>query len=129
MGHLGCGGRTSTQAVSRSVITSTIPVSIRFLTHLAIALALAVASAPKARAAPAPAAAKSAGYEFDDSHFHLTNYIQEGITPQQFLKIMGTRVGRSTLFGIPLQQEWSFRNSGDDAPTYYLDSDSPLYYY
>ena len=42
---------------------------------------------------------------------------------------MGTRVGRSTLFGIPLQQEWSYRNSGDEAPTYYLDSDSPLYYY
>src|SRR6185436_1443179 len=48
---------------------------------------------------------------------------------QAFLKIMGTRVGRSTLFGIPLQQQWSYRNSGDEAPTYYLDSDSPLYYY
>jgi predicted TIM-barrel fold metal-dependent hydrolase len=42
---------------------------------------------------------------------------------------MGTRVGRSTLFGIPLQQQWSYRNSGDEAPTYYLDTDSPLYYY
>ncbi|HEV8479783.1 MAG TPA: amidohydrolase family protein [Candidatus Eisenbacteria bacterium] len=42
---------------------------------------------------------------------------------------MGTRVGRSTLFGIPLQQEWSYSNSGDEAPTYYLDSDAPLYYY
>jgi hypothetical protein len=90
---------------------------------------LALASHPPATAAPAPAPAKPAGYEFDDSHFHLTNYIQEGITPQQFLKIMGTRVGRSTLFGIPLQQQWSYRNSGDEAPTYYLDSDSPLYYY
>ena len=69
------------------------------------------------------------GYEFNDTHFHLTNYIQEGITPQQFLKIMGARVGRSTLFGIPLQQQWSWRNSGDEAPTYYLDTDSPLYYY
>jgi hypothetical protein len=68
-------------------------------------------------------------YEFNDSHFHLTNYIQEGITPQQFLKIMGDRVGRSTLFGIPLQQQWSDRVSGNDAPTYYLDTDSPLYYY
>jgi len=69
------------------------------------------------------------GYEFDDSHFHLTNYIQEGITPRAYLKIMGTRVGRSTLFGIPLQQTWSYRVSGDQAPTYYLDSDAPLYYY
>jgi len=69
------------------------------------------------------------GYEFSDSHFHLTNYIQEGITPRQFLAIMGTRVERSTLFGIPLQQQWSYRVSGDDAPTYYLDSDAALYYY
>jgi hypothetical protein len=42
---------------------------------------------------------------------------------------MGTRVGRVALFGIPLQQQWSYRNSGDRAPTYYLESDSPLYYY
>ncbi len=42
---------------------------------------------------------------------------------------MGTRVGRSTLFGIPLQQQWSYANSGDFAPTYYLHSDAPLYYY
>jgi hypothetical protein len=67
--------------------------------------------------------------QFYDSHFHLTNYIQQGLTPQQFLQIMGTRVGRSTLFGIPLQQEWSYANSGDYAPTYYLASDAPLYYY
>jgi hypothetical protein len=67
--------------------------------------------------------------EFYDSHFHLTNYVQQGITVQQFLQIMGTRVGRSTLFGIPLQQQWSYNNSGDFAPTYYLQSDAPLYYY
>ena len=42
---------------------------------------------------------------------------------------MGGRVGRSTLFGIPLQQQWSYANSGDFAPTYYLQSDAPLYYY
>ena len=42
---------------------------------------------------------------------------------------MGTRVSRSTLFGIPLQQQWSYANSGDFAPTYYLQSDAPLYYY
>ncbi|PWU02484.1 MAG: amidohydrolase [Bacteroidetes bacterium] len=66
---------------------------------------------------------------FYDSHFHLTNYVQEGITAKQFLQIMGTDVGRSTLFGIPLQQQWSYGNSGDFAPTYYLASDAPLYYY
>ena len=42
---------------------------------------------------------------------------------------MGDKIGRSTLFGIPLQQEWSYENSGDFAPTYYLQSDAPLYYY
>jgi len=67
--------------------------------------------------------------EFYDSHFHLTNYIQEGIDIRAFLGIMGTRVERSTLFGIPLQQQWSYANSGDFAPTYYLQSDAPLYYY
>ena len=66
---------------------------------------------------------------FNDSHFHLTNYVQEGIDAADFLRIMGTRVGRSTLFGIPLQQQWSYANSGDFAPTYYLQSDAPLYYY
>lgn len=66
---------------------------------------------------------------FYDAHFHLTNYVQEGIDIQQFLKIMQGKVGRSTLFGIPLQQQWSYNNSGDFAPTYYLASDAPLYYY
>src|SRR3954453_11282103 len=78
-----------------------------------------------------PIGAQQAGAanEFYDSHFHLTNYVQQGITPRQFLQIMGTRVGRSTLFGIPLQQQWSYANSGKFAPTYYLQSDAPLYYY
>ena len=67
--------------------------------------------------------------QFNDSHFHLTNYVQEGISGPQFLNIMGSRVGRSTLFGIPLQQQWSFANSGEYAPTYYLQTDAPLYYY
>ena len=78
-----------------------------------------------ALASQAPAAADA----FNDSHFHLTNYIQEGIDPRAYLKIMGSRVARSTLFGIPLQQQWSYANSGDFAPTYYLHSDAPLYYY
>jgi predicted TIM-barrel fold metal-dependent hydrolase len=45
------------------------------------------------------------------------------------MEIMGTTIGRSTLFGLPLQQTWSYQNSGDFAPTYYLASDAPLYYY
>jgi hypothetical protein len=77
----------------------------------------------------AAAQTTSAASEFNDSHFHLTNYVQRGISPRDFLKIMGTRVSRSTLFGIPLQQQWSYANSGDFAPTYYLHTDAPLYYY
>jgi len=68
-------------------------------------------------------------YEFDDSHFHLTNYVQQGPDIHAFLETMGTKVGRVALFGIPLQQTWSYENSGDFAPTYYLHSDAPLYYY
>ncbi|MCG3204616.1 MAG: hypothetical protein KCHDKBKB_01331 [Elusimicrobia bacterium] len=74
-------------------------------------------------------AAKKGTYEFNDAHFHLTNYIQEGTDIHDFLKIMGDKVGRVALFGIPLQQQWSYRVMGDKAPTYYLDTDSPLYYY
>jgi predicted TIM-barrel fold metal-dependent hydrolase len=79
-----------------------------------------------ARAQPASQAATN---QFDDSHFHLTNYIQEGTDIRDFLRLMGTRVPRSTLFGIPLQQTWAYANSGDFAPTYYLQTDAPLYYY
>jgi len=67
--------------------------------------------------------------ELNDVHFHLTNYIQQGTDIHDFLKIMGSKVGRVALFGIPLQQEWSYQNSGDYAPTYYLQTDAPLYYY
>src|SRR3954447_11443755 len=66
---------------------------------------------------------------FNDVHFHLTNYVQKGPTAQQLLRLVGPRVGRIAMFGIPLQQEWSHEVSGDFAPTYYLQSDAPLYYY
>src|SRR4030095_9667006 len=72
---------------------------------------------------------QAAGYLFNDSHFHLTNYIQEGIDIHDFLKTMGNKVGRVAVFGIPLQQQWSYRVDENRAPTYYLNSDAPLYYY
>ena len=69
-------------------------------------------------------------YLFHDSHFHITNYIQEGIEMEFYVdSIMGDKVGRSTVFGLPLQQQWSYRVTGEAAPTYYLDTDAPLYYY
>ena len=68
-------------------------------------------------------------YVVNDSHLHLTNYVQEGTDIHAFLKVMGNKVGRVALFGIPLQQEWSYGNTGNFAPTYYLQTDAPLYYY
>jgi hypothetical protein len=96
------------------------PMPHRSLAALGLALTLAAGSA---------AAQTSKDCQFSDSHFHLTNYIQEGPSAGEVLKLMGDRVCRTTLFGIPLQQEWSYRESGDVAPTYYLEADAPLYYY
>jgi len=91
-----------------------------------VAFCNVAAAAPAAKAAPR---ATEPDYLFNDSHFHLTNYVQKGTDIHRYLEIMGDKVGRSTLFGIPLQQQWSYANSGDFAPIYYLQSDAPLYYY
>jgi len=85
-------------------------------------LALSV-SGDAAKKAPGPS------YLLDDVHLHLTNYIQEGTDIHELVRIMGSKIGRAAVFGIPLQQQWSYRVSGDFAPTYYLDTDAPLYYY
>jgi hypothetical protein len=90
---------------------------------IALAAALAVVGVGDAEAqTPSP-------YVANDVHFHLTNYVQQGTDIHDFLKIMGDKVGRVALFGIPLQQTWDYGNTGDFAPTYYLQSDAPLYYY
>jgi predicted TIM-barrel fold metal-dependent hydrolase len=92
--------------------------------HEFIALGMTVALGT-----PAFLCAQSSGYVVNDSHLHLTNYVQEGTDIRDFLKIMGDKVGRVAIFGIPLQQQWSHANTGDFAPTYYLQTDAPLYYY
>ena len=90
---------------------------------------LAALAAASSLALLAPIGAQ-AGPLFNDSHFHLTNYVQQGPPLREFLeRTMGNKVGRVALFGIPLQQTWSYENSGDFGPTYYLQSDAPLYYY
>jgi hypothetical protein len=76
-----------------------------------------------------PARAQTSNPEFNDSHFHLTNNVQEGPSIRDFLNMMGSIAGRAVLSGVPLQQQWSYRVDGDRAPTYYLHSDAPLYYY
>ena len=67
--------------------------------------------------------------DLDDSHLHLTNYVQEGPTLARLLVLMGDRTGRAAVFGIPMQQKWDAFETGDRAPDYYLLTDSELYYY
>jgi predicted TIM-barrel fold metal-dependent hydrolase len=100
---------------------------------LAIMAAVCAAVTPStafARKPQPPAPAPAMSCLFNDGHFHLTNYVQQGTDMVRYVdEIMGDKVCRSTVFGIPLQQTWSYGNSGDFAPTYYLQSDAPLYYY
>jgi hypothetical protein len=98
----------------------------RLLVCVCIVVAICLIESIEGSSVLVPEAAQQASYELNDVHFHLTNYIQEGTDIHDFLKIMGTKVGRVALFGIPLQQEWSYQNSGDYAPTYYLQTDAPL---
>lgn len=75
-------------------------------------------------------AGDSGPYLFNDAHVHITNYIQEGTDINVYVdEIMGDKIGRSVLFGLPLQQQWSYRVTQNVAPTYYLDTDAHLYYY
>ncbi|MBS0581465.1 MAG: amidohydrolase family protein [Proteobacteria bacterium] len=101
------------------------PEAHRAWRHRLLAILLGAGLCAPGLAAPP----KAPDYLFDDAHFHLTNYVQKGTDIHRYLEIMGDKVGRSTLFGIPLQQTWAYGNSGDFAPTYYLQSDAPLYYY
>jgi predicted TIM-barrel fold metal-dependent hydrolase len=104
--------------------------ALAFIAGCALAVATVTLSATRDRQTPASAGGSIANaYLFNDTHFHLTNYVQEGIDIHEFLKIMGDKAGRVALFGIPLQQTWSHGNTGDFAPTYYLQTDAPLYYY
>ena len=99
---------------------------LRYAVVFAIAAAMLTATSPTIARSTAP---QANDYLFNDVHFHLTNYIQEGADIHDFLKIMGNKAGRVALFGIPLQQQWSYRIDADNAPTYYLNTDAPLYYY
>ena len=94
-----------------------------------LCLSLAALIAVGAYSRSTSARLQASEFEFNDVHCHLTNYVQEGTNIHDFLKVMDGKVGRATLFGIPLQQQWSYRVDGDRAPKYYLDTDAPLYYY
>jgi hypothetical protein len=103
--------------------------SVEWRVRTAVSAGVLLASLVTFTSAQSQAQAAAKPYELNDVHLHLTNYIQEGTEIHDFLGIMGKRVGRVAVFGIPLQQQWSYRNEGDDAPDYYLATDSPLYYY
>src|SRR5215472_9413284 len=59
-----------------------------------------LASALASWSVAAVAQSQASGYLFNDSHFHLTNYFQEGTNIHNFLNIMGAKVGRVALFGV-----------------------------
>jgi hypothetical protein len=68
-------------------------VNSRFAQVVVLCLAL-LAPAIQATAQTQASAAERNDYLFNDSHFHLTNYIQEGINIRDFLKLMGNKAGR-----------------------------------
>jgi predicted TIM-barrel fold metal-dependent hydrolase len=101
----------------------------KILAGLGFALAVGSVGIVAAIGAPSSPSPAPVTYVTNDSHIHVTNYVQEGISLRQLVKLMDNQVGRAAVFGIPLQQTWSYRISQEDAPTYYLDTDAPLYYY
>jgi predicted TIM-barrel fold metal-dependent hydrolase len=114
----------TTQPDLRNVLRGGIAIAV----WIALVLLL-IGSVWELRSGAAEGQAPAPAYEVNDSHLHMTNYIQEGPGIRDILKVMGTKVGRAAIFGIPLQQQWSHGNTGDFAPTYYLQTDAPLYYY
>ena len=63
-----------------------------------------------------------------DVHFHVRNYIQDGITLNESYTILRKAgVKRAAVFGIPLQQRWDMET--ETSPSYYLHDDQSLYYY
>lgn len=71
---------------------------------------------------------KEARYLTVDNHLHLLNFVQksEGIEP--LIKAMDEAgVQKAVIFGLPLVKMWTAADPVQ--PTYYLDTDSRLYYY
>ncbi len=63
-----------------------------------------------------------------DSHLHVRNYVQEGITLDKTYDLLLKKgVERAAVFGIPLQQRWDMETRV--SPSYYLHDDQSLYYY
>ncbi|MFN8854465.1 MAG: amidohydrolase, partial [Planctomycetaceae bacterium] len=103
--------------------------SRRFSTGVTLFLSLWIGSASGLFAQVNEATAEDNEPLFHDSHFHLSNYVHEGISTRRMLEVMGDKVGRVALFGIPLTQKWDYFLNGKRRPGYYLESTSEMYYY
>ena len=96
----------------------------------ASALALAAGqSRPLAADAGAAAQPRRHADQFNDSHFHLTNYIQEGTDVRNSSRSWGRGSGGRRCSAFRCSRRGRYGNTGDFAPTYYLQTDAPLYYY
>jgi len=71
---------------------------------------------------------KEARYAIVDNHLHFFNFIQRTDGFENLIKAMDEAgVQKSVLFGMPLAKMWT--EADPFQPTYYLDTDSRLYYY
>src|SRR5688500_12034722 len=101
----------------------------RALAALPIALLGSLLAVAPAADQPASTRQPEAVYPLRGWPLHRTHYVQQRAGARRSLEIMGDKVGRSPVCATPLQQTWWDGRSGDYAPTYYLHSDAPLYYY
>ena len=69
--------------------------TLGFVFALGLSLVIGAYSQDRRSSAPVP--------EFNDGRLRLTNYIREGTDIREFIKLMGAKVGRPALFGIPLE--------------------------
>lgn len=98
---------------SQYALTGQSPSLIQVFCAVTTVFTQAAAQAETADSAPGLSADN---IRFNDSHLHLTNYVQEGPAMSDYVDMLGDTVGRSTVFGLPLQQMWSYGNTGDYAP-------------
>ena len=70
-------------------------------------------------------------YQYCDSHFHLTNYVQEGYSIKKLIPMMDKlSIERMAIFGIPLAQKWNmYEYTMKLRPNYYLNTEEELYYF
>ncbi|MES2207638.1 MAG: amidohydrolase [Pseudomonadota bacterium] len=88
---------------------------------------------PPSRIASPSTAQNLANDVYADAHLHTSNYAYQGVSLKTLIDhYMGSRVQRSTVMPIPLQQKWeASEHYADDkvAPNYYLGPKGELYYY